>query len=111
MIKVKVQNVRFHIGAQIGAEIKGSLDAKNDKCEMFELWGGNTILGLFITHLKGKKLARPHKVQLDTVISTSYDEEDFQHAIGLATNQNVAIMEPAKKKPGRKPKAQEVINV
>lgn len=60
---IKVEAARFHLGVQLGAEVKTGLDANIHQAEM-EL---NPLEGLYVTKIKNKVLPRPIFIPLGMI--------------------------------------------
>lgn len=91
---MKALNIRCHVGAQIGAQVYTSLDAKIHGCTL-EM----TDTGVIVTGTIGGRPIDPHFIPMSTIASIRLGAEDF-------TGAEVTHLEP-KRKAGRPPKASE----
>lgn len=66
---IKVTNIRCHVGAQIGAQVYNSLDAKKDRVEMHM-----TSVGVFVT---GGMCKQPYFIPHGTIASVALDTDSF----------------------------------
>lgn len=94
---MKVTNIRCHVGAQIGAKVYTSIDAKVNGTTMFM-----TKEGVFLHGTIDSKAISPHFIPHSTIASIRIEQSDFDNQ--FAQNETVA---EAPKKRGR-PSQQEL---
>jgi hypothetical protein len=98
---MKVTNIRCHVGAQIGAKVYTSIDAKVNGTTMFM-----TKEGVFLHGTIDNKAISPHFIPHSTIASIRIEQSDFDNQF-MPHAAKMESVEEAPKKRGR-PSQQEL---